>query len=164
MGTPRRVGRSTRQVTGVTCLRNGRRGYLVGVDDGLREARLNKERSQMYRGTGTGLIGLGIVLVVIGAILKFAVTVTTSGLNINVIGVILLSVGIACCVIGAMVFGAGSFRPTHAPRERSYVHDGGQERVLQQARKLLTCSLRNSLDRQGRWLSRGHRPWRVRET
>jgi hypothetical protein len=29
----------------------------------------------MSRGAGTGLIGLGIVLVVIGAVLKFAVTV-----------------------------------------------------------------------------------------
>ena len=40
----------------------------------------------MYKGTGTGLIGLGIVLVIIGAILKYAVTVTTTGLNIKVIG------------------------------------------------------------------------------
>jgi vacuolar-type H+-ATPase subunit I/STV1 len=86
----------------------------------------------MYRGTGTGLIGLGIVLVVIGAILKFAVTVTTSGLNINVIGVILLSVGIACCVIGAIVFGVGSFRQTTVRENVHMSPDGGQERVLQQ--------------------------------
>ncbi len=37
----------------------------------------------MYRGTGTGLIGLGVVLVVVGAILDYAVTATTSGLSIN---------------------------------------------------------------------------------
>ena len=36
----------------------------------------------MYKGTGTGLIGLGVVLVVVGAILDYAVTATTSGLSI----------------------------------------------------------------------------------
>jgi hypothetical protein len=48
----------------------------------------------MNRGAGTGLIGLGIILTVVGAILDWAVTVTTSGFNINSVGVILLVVGI----------------------------------------------------------------------
>jgi len=38
-------------------------------------------------------IGTSILLIAIGAILKFAVTVSTSGFNINTIGVILMIVG-----------------------------------------------------------------------
>ena len=56
----------------------------------------------MSRGTGTGLIGFGIVLVVIGAVLKFAATVTTTGFNINAAVVILLVVGIIAVVIGGV--------------------------------------------------------------
>ena len=43
----------------------------------------------VYKATCTGLMGLGIVLVVVGAVLKYAVTVTPTSLNINVVGVIL---------------------------------------------------------------------------
>jgi beta-lactamase regulating signal transducer with metallopeptidase domain len=86
----------------------------------------------MNRGTGTGLIGLGIVLVVIGAILDFAVTATTSGLNINTVGAILLIVGICCVVIGAIVFGVGSFRQTTVRENVRMSPDGGQDRVVQQ--------------------------------
>lgn len=38
-------------------------------------------------------IGTSLLLIAIGAVLKFAVTVTTSGFNINTIGVILMIVG-----------------------------------------------------------------------
>ena len=72
----------------------------------------------MNRGAGTGLIGLGIVFTVIGAILDWAVTVTTTGLNINSVGVILLVVGICSIVIGGAVFVAGS-RATRQP-ERAF--------------------------------------------
>jgi beta-lactamase regulating signal transducer with metallopeptidase domain len=85
----------------------------------------------MYRGAGTGLIGLGIVMVVVGAILDYAVTATTSGLNINTVGVILLIVGICCVLIGGIVFGVGSFRQT-TTRENVRVSPEGQERVFQQ--------------------------------
>ena len=86
----------------------------------------------MYRASGTGLIGLGMVLVVIGAILDFAVTASTSGFDINTVGVILLIVGICCVVIGAIVFGAGSFRQTTVRENVRMSPDGGQERVVQQ--------------------------------
>jgi membrane-bound ClpP family serine protease len=85
----------------------------------------------MYRGAGTGLIGLGIVMVVVGAILDYAVTATTSGLSINTVGVILLIVGICCVLIGGIVFGVGSFRQT-TTREQVHVSPEGQERVFQQ--------------------------------
>ena len=37
----------------------------------------------MYRVAGTGLMALGAVLAVVGAILKFAVNVSTSGFSVN---------------------------------------------------------------------------------
>ncbi len=86
----------------------------------------------MQKGTGTGLIGLGIVLVVIGAILDYAVTATTSGVNINTIGVILLVVGIVSCVIGATLFGIASFRQSTYRSNVRPLPDGGEERVVQQ--------------------------------
>jgi hypothetical protein len=85
----------------------------------------------MSRGTGTGLIGLGIVLVVIGAVLKFAVTVTTTGFNINAVGVILLIVGICSVLIGGSIFAMGSNRRT-TTRESVQYTPGGRERVVEQ--------------------------------
>jgi membrane-bound ClpP family serine protease len=84
----------------------------------------------MSRGTGTGLIGLGLVLVVIGAILKFAVTVTTTGFNINAVGVILLVVGICSVLIGGSIFAMGANRRT-TTRESVQYTPGGRERVVE---------------------------------
>ena len=66
----------------------------------------------MNRGAGTGLIGFGIVSVIVGAILDYAVTVTTSGFNINTVGLILLIAGIVSVLIGMVVFIAGSSHRT----------------------------------------------------
>lgn len=79
----------------------------------------------------TGLIGLGIVLVVIGAILKYAVTVTTTGFNINAVGVILLVVGIISVLIGGTIFAMGANRHT-TTRESVHNTPSGSERVLEQ--------------------------------
>jgi beta-lactamase regulating signal transducer with metallopeptidase domain len=76
------------------------------------------------------LIGLGIVVVVIGAMLKYAVTVTTTGFNINAVGVILLVVGIISVVNGAAVFVAGSNRRAIS-RESVQYTPNGQERVME---------------------------------
>jgi hypothetical protein len=43
--------------------------------------------------------GVSILLIAVGAILRFAVTVTATGFNIHTIGLILLIVGIAGLVI-----------------------------------------------------------------
>ena len=86
----------------------------------------------MQKGTGTGLIGLGIVLVVIGAILDYAVTATTSGVNINTIGEILLVVGIVSCIIGAVLFGLASVRQSTYRSSVRPLPDGGEERVVQE--------------------------------
>ena len=65
----------------------------------------------MYsRSTGGGLIGLAVVLIVIGAILRFAVTVTTSGFNIHKVGDILLLVGIILAILSVALLVMGSRR------------------------------------------------------
>ena len=64
----------------------------------------------MSRGTGTGLIGLGIVLGIVGAIMRFAVEVDTEGFNIHEAGVILLVAGIAALIVGIVVLAVGSYR------------------------------------------------------
>jgi hypothetical protein len=65
----------------------------------------------MYsRSTGGGLMGLAVVLVVIGAIMRFAVTVTTSGFNIHKVGDILLVVGILLAVVSLVLLIMGSRR------------------------------------------------------
>lgn len=84
----------------------------------------------MSRGTGTGLIGLGVVMAVIGAILKYAVTVTTTGFNVNTGGVILLVVGICSVVIGGAMFALGANRRT-TTRESVQVTPGGSERLVE---------------------------------
>jgi beta-lactamase regulating signal transducer with metallopeptidase domain len=65
----------------------------------------------MYsRTTGGGLMGLAVVLVVIGAIMRFAVTITTSGFNIHKVGDILLLVGIVLAVLSVALIVMGSRR------------------------------------------------------
>jgi uncharacterized membrane protein YidH (DUF202 family) len=64
----------------------------------------------MNRNSGIGLTAFGIVLVAIGAILKFAVSVHTSGFNIHKVGDILLLVGILLVIF-----------------ESSHHRNGGQE-------------------------------------
>ncbi|HZR49076.1 MAG TPA: DUF6458 family protein [Streptosporangiaceae bacterium] len=67
----------------------------------------------MYsRNTGGGLLGLAVVLIVIGAILRFAVTVTTSGFNIHKVGDIMLVVGIVLAVLSVVLIVMSSRRRT----------------------------------------------------
>jgi membrane-bound ClpP family serine protease len=64
------------------------------------------------RGTGTGLIGLGIVLMVVGAIMRFAVKVHTTGFNIHTAGVIIL-------IAGGLIFVLGLGALLYAGRDRT---------------------------------------------
>jgi hypothetical protein len=66
------------------------------------------EEATMNRTTGTGSLTLGLVLGVVGAIMRFAVHVHTSGFNVHVAGVILLIVGIVSALIGAAMMIAGN--------------------------------------------------------
>jgi hypothetical protein len=74
----------------------------------------------MNRTTGMGLLVFGIVLGIVGAIMRFAVKVKTTGFNIHTAGVILLVVGIAAAVIGLILLFAGS-------RSRSMTKESIQE-------------------------------------
>jgi membrane-bound ClpP family serine protease len=64
----------------------------------------------MSRGTGTGFLGLGIVLLIVGALMRYAVTATTEGFNINTAGVILLWAGVVAFILGVTFMIAGSQR------------------------------------------------------
>lgn len=66
----------------------------------------------MTRSSGGGLLGLGVILAVIGAILRFAASVHTSGFNIHKIGDIMLVVGIIAFVAGLIVVALGTKRRT----------------------------------------------------
>ncbi len=85
----------------------------------------------MNRGTGMGLLGLGIVLVVVGAIMRYAVSATTSGFDIHQAGVILLLVGIAVVIISLLVFALGG-RSRSTTRTDVRETPTGQERSEQQ--------------------------------
>ena len=62
------------------------------------------------RTSSGGLIGLAVVLIVIGAIMRFAVTVTTSGFNIHKVGDILLLVGIVLAILSIVLIVMSSRR------------------------------------------------------
>jgi uncharacterized membrane protein YidH (DUF202 family) len=70
-------------------------------------------------------IGVSILLIAVGAILRFAVSVTTTGFNLHTIGVILIIVGIVGLVISMFFwsswggFGGGAYR-----RQRRVARDG----------------------------------------
>ena len=70
----------------------------------------------MQRATGTGFIGFGLVLVVVGAILRFAVTTHAKGFDINSAGFIAIWAGVAAVVIGLVLVLVSS-------RRRSTLHD-----------------------------------------
>jgi protein-S-isoprenylcysteine O-methyltransferase Ste14 len=82
----------------------------------------------MNRSSGGGLMGLAVVLVVVGAIMRFAVSVHTSGFNIHKIGDILLIVGIVLFLLSILVLVLGSRRRT-TTRTDIHATPSGQERV-----------------------------------
>ena len=85
----------------------------------------------MSRGTGAGLMAFSVVLVVVGAILDFAVNVTTRGYSIHTVGIILLDAGIALFVISVVILAMGSVRRTTVHEDVRNV-PGGQHRSLEE--------------------------------
>jgi hypothetical protein len=85
----------------------------------------------MNRNTGAGLLGFGIVLVIIGAILEFAVTAQAKGFSVNTVGMILLIVGIVSFLLGLVFMISGGSRTTTVTRD---VHNtpAGQRQVLEE--------------------------------
>ena len=84
----------------------------------------------MNRGTGSGLIGLGIVLAVAGAIMRYAVTATTSGFDLFTAGGILLLVGILAVIVGIILVVMGGRRST-TEREEYTATPTGTEHITE---------------------------------
>lgn len=68
-------------------------------------------------------IGVSIFLIAVGAILAFAVNAEVSGLDIEVIGWILLVIGIVGLVL-SMIFWSSWGGPGYFGRRRTYVEEG----------------------------------------
>ena len=79
------------------------------------------------RTSSMGLLVFGIVLAIVGAILRFAVKVTTTGFDIHQAGVILLWVGIAVAVVALVLLVVGS-------RSRSTMTESTRETPTGQVR------------------------------
>jgi hypothetical protein len=84
----------------------------------------------MNRTSGIGLMTLGIVLVVVGAIMRFAVSATTSGFDIHKAGVILLLVGIGVFIVSLVVLALGG-RSRSTTRTDIRETPSGQEQTEQ---------------------------------
>lgn len=82
----------------------------------------------MEKASGPTFIGLGMVLVIVGAILRYAVTVHTSGLNIHTAGVIAMVAGIVAIVIGLALLLWPSRRRS-VVSDRYQVTPDGQEHI-----------------------------------
>jgi uncharacterized membrane protein YgdD (TMEM256/DUF423 family) len=77
-----------------------------------------------------GIMALGIVLVVVGAIMRYAVSAKTSGFDIHQAGVILLLVGIAVFIVSLLVLVLGG-RSRSTTRTDVRETPSGQERTEQ---------------------------------
>lgn len=85
----------------------------------------------MNRGAGTGLMGGGIVLIAIGAVLYWGVTVNTAGwFNISNIGLILLWIGVGTLLLGAILLISGG-RSRTTTHEDVHSTPTGSERTLE---------------------------------
>jgi uncharacterized membrane protein YedE/YeeE len=62
--------------------------------------------------------GTSLVLIAVGAILRYAVTATVSGVDLHVVGLVLMIVGIVGLVLSLLWFGAWAGRRDVAPVER----------------------------------------------
>jgi hypothetical protein len=82
----------------------------------------------MNRGAGMGFMVFGVVLVVAGAIMRYAVTVKTRGFNIHDAGVILLLAGIAVFVVSLVILVLGG-RSRSTVRQNVRETPAGQERT-----------------------------------
>jgi hypothetical protein len=72
-------------------------------------------------------IGASIFLLVVGAILRFAVTANTEGFNIHTVGIILMAAGVLGLLLSLLFW--SSFSPY---RRRSAVYP--EERVVEERR------------------------------
>ena len=67
-------------------------------------------------------LGVSLILVAVGAVLTWAVSATVSGIDINVVGVILLIVGILGFVLSMLFW--SSWGGVGGARRRTTIEDG----------------------------------------
>lgn len=79
------------------------------------------------------MAALGIILIAVGAVLRFAVTALVDGVDLDVLGVVLMAVG-AVAVVAAVVT-SGRFSRSFT-RERVERGPEGTERVTEHSRTL----------------------------
>jgi hypothetical protein len=82
----------------------------------------------MQRATGTGFIGFGLVLIVVGAICKFAITADANGFDIETAGLIAIWAGVVSLLIGILLVVMGGRRRSTV-RENVVQTPSGTERV-----------------------------------
>ncbi|HLX86833.1 MAG TPA: hypothetical protein VKR22_00025 [Acidimicrobiales bacterium] len=77
-------------------------------------------------------VGVSVLLLAVGAILDFAVTVSPyqHGFNINNVGVILMIVGGLGLVLSLIFWGAGQGRGWYGPRRHRSIVDDSQGNVV----------------------------------
>ena len=68
-------------------------------------------------------IGVSLLLVAAGAILKFAVTATTSGVNLNTVGVVLMVVGAIGLLLSLIFWSSWGGFGRRAATTTTVVHD-----------------------------------------
>jgi len=68
-------------------------------------------------------IGVSVLLLAVGAVLAFAVHVTTNGFDVNTVGVILMVVG-GLGLLVALAFAGGGWAGWGGYRRTTYVDDG----------------------------------------
>jgi uncharacterized membrane protein YuzA (DUF378 family) len=81
----------------------------------------------MNEGVGLMRIGSSLVLIAVGAILKFAVTASVSGVSLPVVGVVLMVVGIAGVVLSLIM--ASTARRTQVVHQTARVDHVEPQRV-----------------------------------
>jgi hypothetical protein len=68
-------------------------------------------------------LGVSLILIAVGAVLAWAVNVSTSGVDVNTVGVILLIVGLVGALL-SMIFWSSWAGPGYFTRRRTYVDEG----------------------------------------
>ena len=85
----------------------------------------------MNRSSGVGVMVFGFVLIVVGAIMKYAVTAKVSGFSVDKAGLIMLLVGIGLAVVGMVMLVVGG-RSGHRTQTDIRQTPSGQQRTEQQ--------------------------------
>jgi hypothetical protein len=94
-----------------------------GADDGFRRADSGKPYTEGIDHGGFAMtLGTSLFLIAVGAVLRFAVNVSTSGFNIHTVGVILMIVGAVGFIISLLWMTMWSDRRARA-RERVVYDD-----------------------------------------